>query len=75
MLEGLERARALDYRLVALVGDLPYYARAGFKPAPLGRIVLPGPVIWPQPTCWLAPEALNAYCGLVQGIGTALQSK
>ncbi len=76
MLEGLERARALDYRLVALVGDLPYYARAGFKPAPLGRIVLPGPV---DPArilhAELAPEALNAYCGLVQGIGTALQSK
>ena len=44
MLEGLGRARELDYRLVTLVGDLPYYARAGFKPTPFERIVFPGPV-------------------------------
>ncbi|MBI4725393.1 MAG: N-acetyltransferase, partial [Rhodomicrobium sp.] len=43
MLEGIRRAREIGYKLVILVGDLPYYARAGFAVAPLGRIILPGP--------------------------------
>lgn len=68
-LEGLERARGLGYRLVILVGDLPYYARAGFRPAPPGRIVLPGPVD-PARMLYaeLVPGALEDYRGLVQGI-------
>ncbi len=69
MVEGLERARALDYRLVILVGDLPYYGRAGFRPTPFGRIVLPGPV---DPArllhAELVSDALEAYRGLVRGI-------
>ena len=32
------------HRLVILVGDEPYYGRAGFKKVPRGRIELPGPV-------------------------------
>ena len=69
LLDGLERARALGYRLVILVGDLPYYARAGFRPVPPGRIVLPGPVD-PGRTLYaeLAPGALEEYSGLVRGI-------
>ena len=69
MLDGLERARELDYRLVILVGDLPYYARAGFEPTPLGHISFPGPV---DPArilhVELIPDALKAYRGLVRGI-------
>ncbi len=69
MLEGLARAGKLGYKLVILVGDLPYYARAGFAVAPLGRIVMPGPV---DPArllyCELTPEALDAYRGLVRGL-------
>ena len=69
MLEGLGRARALDYRLVILVGDLPYYARAGFEATPPGHIALPGPV---DPArilhVELVPDALEAYRGLVRGI-------
>jgi predicted N-acetyltransferase YhbS len=42
--EGLARARAEGFALVILVGDMPYYARFGFKPVPQGRITLPGPV-------------------------------
>jgi predicted N-acetyltransferase YhbS len=45
MKTSLEAARKLGYRAVVLVGDEPYYARAGFaciKPA--GRITMPGPV-------------------------------
>ena len=41
---GLDHARDAGHRLVILVGDQPYYARAGFMPVPPGRITLPGPV-------------------------------
>ena len=34
MREGLARARAMGHRLVILVGDEPYYARAGFRRLP-----------------------------------------
>ncbi len=44
MQDGLKRAADLGYRLVILVGDRPYYARAGFKPIPAGTITMPGPV-------------------------------
>ncbi len=69
MLEGLKRARELGYRLVILVGDLPYYARAGFAAVPPGRIVLPGPVD-PARLLYaeLVPGALEAYRGPVRGL-------
>lgn len=41
---GLAAAREQGHRVVILVGDEPYYARAGFARLPRGRIVLPGPV-------------------------------
>ena len=44
MKTGLGRAAAEGHRLVILVGDEPYYARAGFARVPAGRLVLPGPV-------------------------------
>lgn len=31
-------------RLVLLVGDAPYYAKAGFQPVPPGTVHMPGPV-------------------------------
>ncbi len=37
-------AREQGYQLILLVGDVPYYARFGFKQVPMGRITLPGPV-------------------------------
>jgi predicted N-acetyltransferase YhbS len=44
----IERAvaegRAKGHRLVVLVGDEPYYAKAGFKRIPKGRVTMPGPV-------------------------------
>jgi predicted N-acetyltransferase YhbS len=68
MQEGLTRARELGYKLVALVGDLPYYARAGFRETPHGRIAMPGPV---DPArllhVELAEGALESYRGLVRG--------
>ena len=42
--KSLEAAAQSQAGLVLLVGDAPYYARLGFKPVPMGRLVLPGPV-------------------------------
>ena len=69
MLDGMARARELGYRLVILVGDLPYYARAGFTVAPHGYIALPGPVD-PARLLYaeLVPGALERYRGLVCGL-------
>ncbi len=69
MLEGMRRARQLGYRLVILVGDLPYYSRAGFSVAPIGRLQLRGPVD-PARLLYaeLLPGALEAYQGLVRGL-------
>jgi len=69
MLDGLERARSLDYRLVTLVGDLPYYARAGFGTTLPGHIIFPGPVD-PERILHieLVPDALKTYRGLIRGI-------
>jgi len=65
--EGLARARAQGFRLVVLVGDMPYYGRFGFVPVPPGQIRLPGPV---DPVRLLALElvagALGNAAGLVQ---------
>lgn len=37
-------ARAQGHKLIVLVGDEPYYSRAGFKKIPKGRMTMPGPV-------------------------------
>jgi predicted N-acetyltransferase YhbS len=69
MREGLRRAAGLGYKLVVLVGDLPYYARAGFCATPHGRIVMPGPVDPARILCVeLMPGALEGYRGLVRGL-------
>ncbi|MBK5960983.1 GNAT family N-acetyltransferase [Rhodoplanes elegans] len=44
MERALAEARARGHTLVLLVGDEPYYARAGFKRVPRGSAVMPGPV-------------------------------
>lgn len=45
MQKSLEEARKLGHRAVVLVGDEPYYGRAGFKRIqPAGRITMSGPV-------------------------------
>jgi predicted N-acetyltransferase YhbS len=44
MNRSVEEARALGHRVIILVGDAPYYARAGFAPLPAGKIKFPGPV-------------------------------
>ena len=44
MSRALEEARGRGHRLVVLVGDEPYYGKAGFKRIPKGRATMPGPV-------------------------------
>jgi predicted N-acetyltransferase YhbS len=41
---AIKEATANGHRLILLVGDEPYYAKAGFKRVPKGRAVMPGPV-------------------------------
>lgn len=64
--EGLARSRAQGFRLIVLVGDVPYYGRFGFVPVPPGQIALPGPV---DPKRLLAlelvPGALSGAVGPV----------
>lgn len=57
MEKSLAAARGAGHGLVILVGDEPYYARVGFKRAPAGRLMLPGPV----------DPARLLYCELVDG--------
>ncbi|HXT09578.1 MAG TPA: N-acetyltransferase [Roseiarcus sp.] len=65
---SLEAARAAGARLVMLVGDAPYYGRMGFKPAPPGRIVLPGPVdLGRVLVCELVEAAFEGVAGRVRG--------
>ena len=41
---AVKEAKAQGHRLIVLVGDEPYYTKAGFKRIPRGRAVMPGPV-------------------------------
>ena len=41
---SMEEARKAGCPFVVLVGDEPYYWPFGFRPAPAGRILMPGPV-------------------------------
>jgi predicted N-acetyltransferase YhbS len=44
MERAMAEAKTAGHQLILLVGDEPYYARAGFKRIPKGRIQFPGPV-------------------------------
>src|SRR5712672_289675 len=62
MQRALADAKAGGHRLVVLVGDEPYYARAGFKRIPKGRARMPGPV---DPERLLVAElAEGAFAGV-----------
>jgi predicted N-acetyltransferase YhbS len=64
---ALAEARTQGHRLVVLVGDEPYYARAGFKRAAKGSALMPGPV---DPArlliAELAPGAFEGVCGPIR---------
>jgi predicted N-acetyltransferase YhbS len=62
MQRALAEARGKGHRLVVLVGDEPYYARAGFKRIPKGKARMPGPV---NPARLLVAElAEGAFAGV-----------
>lgn len=63
--EGLARARAEGFRLVVLVGDVPYYGRFGFAPVAPGQVTLPGPV---DPARLLALELVPATLAGAKGL-------
>jgi predicted N-acetyltransferase YhbS len=44
MQRAIDEAKHKGHRLVVLVGDAPYYAKAGFRPVPKGQARMPGPV-------------------------------
>ena len=70
---GLHRARLLGHRAVILVGDEPYYRRFGFAHAPVGGLVMPGPVERERFLgLELAPGALSGARGLVAATGAPL---
>jgi predicted N-acetyltransferase YhbS len=59
---ALNAAKAAGYRLVVLVGDVPYYGRFGFKPIPKRQATMPGPV---DPARLLVAElAEGAFAGV-----------
>ena len=44
MEKALAQAKSQGHRLAVLVGDEPYYGKAGFKRVPKGQVTMPGPV-------------------------------
>jgi predicted N-acetyltransferase YhbS len=67
IVRALDEARGQGHRLVVLVGDEPYYGRAGFKAVAEGRITMPGPV---DPArllvAELAPGAFDGVSGAIK---------
>jgi len=65
---ALVEAKGRGHRLVVLVGDEPYYGKAGFKRIPKGLVALPGPV---DPArlliAELAPGAFDGVSGMIRG--------
>ena len=62
---ALAGARRAGHRLVVLVGDEPYYVRAGFKRIPKRRVTLPGPV---DPARLLVAELVDGAFEGVSGV-------
>ena len=64
---ALAEAKQQGHRLVILVGDEPYYGKAGFKNIPAGRVTMGGPV---DPArlliAELAPGAFDGVSGAIR---------
>lgn len=67
MKAGLDLARSHGHSLIFLVGDLPYYRKAGFKLVPKGQVLLPGPFD-PERLLYqeLVPGAFQDVQGMMQ---------
>ncbi len=67
MQAGIEKAKGLDFAAIILVGDEPYYARAGFTRVPPGRLRFPGPVNQARILgLSLVPNALTTLSGQIR---------
>ena len=66
---AVEAAKSEGHSLIFLVGDEPFYARAGFKVMPFNRVEMPGPV---DPRRLLVLElvegALESVNGRISGV-------
>ena len=64
---ALSDAKAKGHKLVVLVGDEPFYGKAGFKRIPKGQVKMPGPV---DPArllvAELQPGAFDGVAGLIR---------
>ncbi|MCX7297000.1 MAG: N-acetyltransferase [Hyphomicrobiales bacterium] len=60
---ALQEAKSKGGRLVLLVGDEPFYAKAGFRRIPKGQVKMPGPV---DPARLLVNELVS---GAFDGVG------
>lgn len=64
---ALKEAKAQRHKLVVLVGDEPFYGKAGFKRIPKGQVKMPGPV---DPArlliAELVPGAFEGVTGLIR---------
>jgi predicted N-acetyltransferase YhbS len=64
---ALAEAKNRGHQLVVLVGDEPYYEKAGFKRIPKGRAIMPGPA---DPArllvCELADGAFDGVSGPIR---------
>lgn len=65
MQTSLAAAKEKGHRLVVLVGDEPYYARAGFARLPVGKVRLPGPT---DPSRLLGLELVSGEFERVSGL-------
>jgi predicted N-acetyltransferase YhbS len=62
MQRALDEAKHKGHSLAVLVGDAPYYAKAGFRPIPKGQARMPGPV---DPDRLLVAELVDgAFAGV-----------
>lgn len=75
MREAIARARTLGHQAILLVGDAPYYARFGFRPAP-AALAMPGPFERDRFLALeLAPEALTGAAGVLAATGATIERR
>ena len=68
---SLQRASEAGHRIVVLVGDEPYYARAGFSAAAARGLRMPGPVDRARLLAReLTPGALTGVSGMISKVGS-----
>ena len=67
MARALAEAKDKGHRLVVLVGDEPYYGKAGFRTVPKGQVTMDGPV---DPARLLIAELIP---GAFDGVGGTIR--